>query len=187
MRCCWAPTVGCVFITIPIVICPLGRRTIVFWRARVSSPRPGRRAGLCHRPRCFGWRLPPSLLWRRRRHPHRRTTSACSQLDSQQWLSGAMWTTCYPSPTCPLWRNTLSPPSDRSLTLVGVANLVPGDIFGVAHAPLMCVPLDTLQHDSRAPVLSSGPPAMTLIAAVTASPLAAVVARPRPRLPCSSV
>ena len=33
------------------------------------------------------------------------------------------------------------------ISLVGVSNLEPGDLLGVAHAPLMCVPLDTLQHD----------------------------------------
>ena len=37
----------------------------------------------------------------------------------------------------------------------------------------MCVPLDAMQHDSRPPGLSSGPPAVTLISAATASPLAA--------------
>ena len=33
--------------------------------------------------------------------------------------------------------------------LVGVANLEPGGILGVVHAPLMCVPVDAIQHDSR--------------------------------------
>ena len=70
------------------------------------------------------------------------------------------------------------------IPLVGVADLEPGDILGVAHAPLMCVSLDVLQHDSRAPGLSSGPPAVTPISAVTASPLAiaAVTASPSPAL-----
>ena len=41
--------------------------------------------------------------------------------------------------------------------LIRGANLEPGEILGVTHAPLMSVPLDALQHDSRAPGLSSGP------------------------------
>ena len=66
------------------------------------------------------------------------------------------------------------------LPLVGVANLEPGDILGAAHAPLMCVPLHAMRHDSRAPGLSSGPPAVTLISAVTASSLAAAAAATSP-------
>ena len=34
------------------------------------------------------------------------------------------------------------------IPLVGVPNLEPGDLLGVAHAPLMCVPLDALQRPS---------------------------------------
>ena len=57
------------------------------------------------------------------------------------------------------------------LLLVGVANLEPGDIFGVAHVPFMCVPLDAM---------SSGPPVVTPISAVMASPLAAAAATASP-------
>ena len=65
-----------------------------------------------------------------------------------------------------------------------MADLEPGDILGVAHAPLMCVPLDVLRHDSRVPGLSSGPLAVTPISAVTASPLASAAdtASPSPDL-----
>ena len=63
-----------------------------------------------------------------------------------------------------------------------MADLEPGDILGVAHAPLMCVPLDAMQHDSRPPGLFSGPPAVNLVSAVTASPLAAAVATASPSL-----
>ena len=66
------------------------------------------------------------------------------------------------------------------LPLVGVADLGPGDILGVAHAPLMCVPLDVLRHDSRARGHFSGPPAATLISVVMASPFAAAVATASP-------
>ena len=67
---------------------------------------------------------------------------------------------------------------------VGGADLEPGDILGLAHAPLMCVPRDVLQHDSRAPGLSPGPPVPTPISAVTASPLASAAdtASPSPAL-----
>ena len=56
----------------------------------------------------------------------------------------------------------------RVLPLVGVANLAPGAIVGVAHAQLMYVPLDAMQHDSRPPGFSSGLPAVTPISADTA-------------------
>ena len=74
------------------------------------------------------------------------------------------------------WRQVFS--------LVGVVKLEPGNILGVAHALLMCVPLDDLQHDSRHSGLSSGPPAMTPISAVMALPLAsaAPTAPPSPAL-----
>ena len=57
-----------------------------------------------------------------------------------------------------------------------MSNLEPGDLIGVAHAPLMCVPLDALQHDGRPSGPSSDPPGVTPVSAVTASPLASVAA-----------
>ena len=41
----------------------------------------------------------------------------------------------------------------QEIRLVGVSSLEPGDLLAVAHAPIICVPLDALQHDGR----SSGP------------------------------
>ena len=35
------------------------------------------------------------------------------------------------------------------IPLVGVSNFEPGDLLGVAHAPLTCVQLDALQDDGR--------------------------------------
>ena len=66
------------------------------------------------------------------------------------------------------------------IPLVGVSNLEPGNILGAVHAPLMCVPLDALQHDGRPFDPSSGPPEVTPISAVTASPLAAAAATASP-------
>ena len=62
------------------------------------------------------------------------------------------------------------------IPLVGVSNLEPGDLLGVAHAPLISVPLDALQHVGRPSGLSSDPPGVTPVSAITASPLAAVAA-----------
>ena len=67
------------------------------------------------------------------------------------------------------------------LPLVGVAKLEPGDILGVTHAPLMCVALNVLQPDSRAPGLYSGPPAVTPISAVPLA-TARATALPSPTL-----
>ena len=70
------------------------------------------------------------------------------------------------------------------IPLVGVSNLEPGDLLGVAQAPLMSVPLDALQLVGRPSGLSSDPPGVTPVSAVTAPPLAAVVdtASPSPVL-----
>ena len=70
---------------------------------------------------------------------------------------------------------------DRSILSFGVSNIESVSILGVAHAPLMPVSMDSMQHDSRPPGLSSGPPlAVTPISAVTASPLAAAAATASP-------
>ena len=63
---------------------------------------------------------------------------------------------------------------------VGVSNLEPGDLLGVAHAPLLCVPLEALQHEGRPSSPSSDPPGVTPISAVPASPLAAAAATASP-------
>ena len=68
----------------------------------------------------------------------------------------------------------------KVIALVVVSYLEPGEILGVAHAPLMCVPLDTVQHDGRPSGPSSGPTWVTPISAVTASPLAAAAATTSP-------
>ena len=60
--------------------------------------------------------------------------------------------------------------------LVGVSNLEPADLLGVACAPLMCVPFDALQHDGWPSSPLSDPPRVTPVSAVTAPPLAAVAA-----------
>ena len=66
------------------------------------------------------------------------------------------------------------------ITLVGMSNLEPGDVLGVAHVPLMSVPLDDLQHVGRPSGLSSHLPGVTPVSAVTAPPLAAVAAPASP-------
>ena len=68
------------------------------------------------------------------------------------------------------------------LALVGIADLEPGDILGVTHAPRMCVPLDVLQRNSRDPGLSSGPPSVTPISDVTFHPSQLRRLQPRPRV-----
>ena len=70
------------------------------------------------------------------------------------------------------------------IPLVGVPNPEPGDLLGVAPAPLMSVPLDALQHDGRPSGPSSDLPGVTPVSAATASPLAAVAttASPSPAL-----
>ena len=59
------------------------------------------------------------------------------------------------------------------LPLVRVAALEPRDILGVAHAPLLTVPLDGFQQDNRAPSTTSGPSEVSPVSALTVSPLEA--------------
>ena len=72
----------------------------------------------------------------------------------------------------------MSPLGDRKFPSLGC--LEPGDLLGVAHAPLMCVPLDALQDDGRPSGPPSDPTGVTPVSAVTAPPLAAVAATASP-------
>ena len=64
----------------------------------------------------------------------------------------------------------------RVVPVVGVSNLGPGDLFCVAHAPLMSVPLHALQHVGRPSGPFSDPHGVTPASGVTAPPLVAVAA-----------
>ena len=57
---------------------------------------------------------------------------------------------------------------------VGVVDLERGDLLAVAHAPLLRVPLDALQHNSRVTGPSSGLPSALQVSAVADSPFTAV-------------
>ena len=68
----------------------------------------------------------------------------------------------------------------QAIPLVGVSNLEPGDLLGVAHAPLMNVPLDALQHVGGPSGHSSDPPEVTPVSVITARSLAAAAAPASP-------
>ena len=72
------------------------------------------------------------------------------------------------------------------LPLTGVADLEPGDLVGVAHAPLLSVPLGALQHSTHATELHHGQFADCQVSAVTSSPdtgeAASAVTPPSPAL-----
>ena len=55
------------------------------------------------------------------------------------------------------------------LPSTGVADLEPGDLVGVAHAPLLRVPIDALQHATRAAEPHPGQTADCQVPAVTSS------------------
>ena len=46
MRCCWAATAGCILITVPIALCPLGRRTIGFLASSSCLTTPRQACGV---------------------------------------------------------------------------------------------------------------------------------------------
>ena len=97
-----------------------------------------------HRPHRFGWRLPLTLRGRcSRRHPARRPPTASCQLGSPRWRPGAHWTLLgrYDALARPSFEENFVTSGRQALPLVGVADLEPGSILGVAHAPLLSVPL----------------------------------------------
>ena len=72
------------------------------------------------------------------------------------------------------------------LPLTCAADFMPGDLFGVAHAPLLRVPLNALQHDDQAGEPHPGQTAGHQVSAVTSSPAtgeaASAVTSPSPAL-----
>ena len=71
------------------------------------------------------------------------------------------------------------------LPFVGVADLEPGELLRVAHAPLVLAPLDTLQHNSRVTGPYFGPLAVPRSPPLRIHPLQLRQRRPHPRLPYS--
>lgn len=69
----------------------------------------------------------------------------------------------------------------QGLPVVGVTDLEPGDVLGVAHAPLVA-----LQYDSRASAPFSSPPAVHQVRPFRTRPSQLRQRQHRPRLPCSS-
>ena len=65
-------------------------------------------------------------------------------------LTGRYLVDMMPQPDLPSVEGHFVASGRQALPLVGVAKLESGDILGVAHAPLMSVPLDVLQHVHRA-------------------------------------
>ena len=81
-------------------------------------------------------------------------------------------------------RNTLLPQDDRCLPFIGVADLVPGDLVGVADAPLLRIPLDALQHPTRTggphPGQTSDSQVSTVASSTDAEGIAPAVPPPSP-------
>ena len=59
---------------------------------------------------------------------------------------GTLW--LFPQSDLPSAEEHLFAPERHVIPLGGVANFEPLEVLGVFHAPLMCVPLDAMQHDS---------------------------------------
>ena len=147
-----------------------------FWRAGVTSPRPDRHVRLRHRPAvsggsfrlrnedAVGVTLPndPQLL-----------AVNLVRSDGSPVLTGHYLVDVMPQPNLPSVEECFVASGRQVLPLVGVAALEPGDIVGVAQAPLMSLPLDILQHDHRAPNPPSRLSEVSPVSAVTASPLGA--------------
>lgn len=73
----------------------------------------------------------------------------------------------------------------QALPLTGVADLEPGDLFEVTHAPLLHLSLVALQYDGQTTDHPPGQPATSQVSAVTGSSLTVMTAggSPSPALP----
>ena len=108
--------------------------------------------------------------------------------NGSQTLAGQYLVDMPPTSDMPSEEEHLVASGRQVIPLVGVSNLEPGDLLGVAHAPLMSVPLDALQHVGRPSGLSSVEPSglssvelgSTPFSVATAPPLAAVAATASP-------
>ena len=100
--------------------------------------------------------------------------------NGSQALTGHYLVDMLPQSDLPFGEEHFVASGRQVIPLVEVSNLEPGDLLGVAHAPLMCVSLDALQHDGRPSGPSSGSPGVTPISVVTSSPLAAATATASP-------
>ena len=93
--------------------------------------------------------------------------------DASPALTGHYLVDIMPKPNLPSVEEHYVASGRQVLPLVGVAALEPGDILGAAHAPLLSVPLDVLQQDTRAHSPPSGLSEVPSVSAVTASPVPA--------------
>ena len=180
MRCCWGTTDGCVLITVPIALWPLGRRTIGFFgELELFHHAPAGVRAYAINPVASGggfhFRYDGAVGVTLSDEPLLLTVDLVCSSGSQA-LTGHYLVDMFSQSDLPSEEHFVA--SRRQvIPLVGMSNLEPGDLLGVAHAPLMCVPLDALQHDGRP---SSDPPGVTPVSAVTASSLAAAAATASP-------
>ena len=65
-------------------------------------------------------------------------------------LPGQYFVDILPQPGMLSMQEHFVAPGRQVLPLTGVADLEPGDLVGVAHAQLVRVPLDALQHTTHA-------------------------------------
>ena len=174
----WMRFTNCTYSSAPSAVGPSD-----FWRARVVSPRPGRPSVVNPVASGGGFHLcydgaegvtlsdEPKLL-----------AVNLIRSNGSQALTGYYLVDMLPQSDLPSEEEHFVASGRQVRPLVGVSNLEPGDLLGVAHAPLMCVPLDALQLDGRPSGPSSDPPGVTPVSAVTASPLAAAAATASPSL-----
>ena len=172
----------CVLIAVPIALCPLGRWTIGFLATLSHHAPAGVRAyavnpvdsgggfHLCyHGAEGVTLSDEPTLP---------AVTFVCS--NGSQALTEHYLVDVLPQSDLPAEEQHFVASGRQVIPLVRVSNLEPGDLLGVAHAPLISVLLDPLQHADRPSGLFSDPPGVTPVSAATAPPLAAVAATALP-------
>ena len=81
-------------------------------------------------------------------------TSLLVRTNGSQALKGPYLVEMLPQPDLPFAEEHFVASGRQVLPMVGTADLEPGDLLGVARAPLTCAPIDVFQRTNRAPVLS---------------------------------
>ena len=101
-------------------------------------------------------------------------------------LTGHYLVDILPQPDIPSGQKHFAAPGRQVLSLTGVTDFEPGDLVGVADAPLLRVPLGALQHTTHAADPHPGQVSDNQVSAVTRSPdtgvAAPAVSSPSPAL-----
>ena len=183
MRCCWVATAGCVLLTVPIALPPRPSDHRIFGELELSHHAPAGVRAYAVNPvasgegfhLCYDGAVGVTLS----DQPILLAVNLVRSYGSQA-LTGHYLVDMLSQSDLSSEEEHFVASGRQAIPLVGVSNLEPGDLLGVAHAPLMNVPLDALQHVGGPSGHSSDPPEVTPVSVITARSLAAAAAPASP-------